>query len=87
MSQATVLRLLRDEGLILASGYQKQRREFAKDRKAAFARNPTGPNQVRQLDFSQYRDHDQRDVADRRVPGRVLEGRAPVPRVPNREPA
>ena len=32
VSQATVLRLLRDEGLLLASEYQKQRREMAKDR-------------------------------------------------------
>lgn len=54
VSQATVLRILRDDGLILASGYQKQRRELAKNRKAAFARNPTGPNQVWQLDFSEF---------------------------------
>lgn len=54
VSQATVLRLLRDDGLILPSEYQKQRRELAKDRKAAFARNPTGPNQVWQLDFSEF---------------------------------
>ncbi|WP_261394007.1 IS3 family transposase [Microbacterium esteraromaticum] len=32
VSQATVLRLLRDGGLILPSEYQKQRRELAKDR-------------------------------------------------------
>ena len=54
VSQATVLRLLRDDGLILPSEYQKQRRELAKDRKAAFAKNPTGPNQVWQLDFSEF---------------------------------
>ena len=54
VSQATVLRLLRDDGLILPSEYQKQRRELAKDRKAAFARTPTGPNQVWQLDFSEF---------------------------------
>lgn len=30
VSQATVLRLLRDDGLILPSEYQKQRRELAK---------------------------------------------------------
>lgn len=54
VSQATQLRLLRDDGLILPSEYQKQRRELAKDRKAALARNPTGPNQVRQLDFSEF---------------------------------
>jgi transposase InsO family protein len=52
--QATVLRLLRDDGLILPSEYQKQRRELAKDRKAAFAVTPTGPNQVWQLGFSEF---------------------------------
>lgn len=54
VSQATVLRTLRDQGLILPAEYQKQRRELAKDRKAAFAKNPTGPNQVWQLDFSEF---------------------------------
>ncbi len=44
VSQATVLWLLRDEGLLLASEYQKQRRELAKDRKATFAKAPHGPN-------------------------------------------
>ncbi|MEY9260074.1 hypothetical protein ABH903_003112 [Brevibacterium epidermidis] len=54
VSQATVLRLLRDDGLILPSEYQKQRRELAKERKAASTKNPTGPNQVWQLDFSEF---------------------------------
>lgn len=54
VSQATVLRLLRDEGLLLASEYQKQRRELAADRRAAFAKTPDGPNQVWQLDFSEF---------------------------------
>ncbi|MDO5678584.1 MAG: hypothetical protein Q4G35_13900, partial [Propionibacteriaceae bacterium] len=54
VSQATVLRLLRDEGLLLASEYQKQRRELAADRRAAFATPSTGPNQVWQLDFSEF---------------------------------
>ena len=54
VSQATVLRLLRDEGLLLASQYQKQRRELAADRRAAFAKMPDGPNQVWQLDFSEF---------------------------------
>lgn len=53
VSQSTVLRPLRDEGLLLALEYQKQRRELAKDRKAAFAKPPHGPNQVWQLDFSE----------------------------------
>mgnify|MGYP002074954591 CR=1 FL=1 len=42
VSQATVLRLLRDEGLLLASEYQKQRRDLAADRRAAFAKTPDG---------------------------------------------
>lgn len=54
VSQATVLRLLRDEGLILPAAYQKERRDLATRRKAAFAAPPTGPNQVWQLDFSDY---------------------------------
>ncbi|WP_367379249.1 transposase, partial [Subtercola boreus] len=54
VSQATVLRLLRDEGLILPADYQRERRKLAERRKAAFATEPTGPNQVWQLDFSDY---------------------------------
>ena len=54
VSQATVLRLLRDEGLILPAQYQRERRQLAQRRKAAFAKEPTGPNQVWQLDFSEY---------------------------------
>lgn len=53
VSQATVLRLLRDEGLILEANYQRERRQLAARRKAAFAVEPTGPNQVWQLDFSE----------------------------------
>lgn len=54
VSQATVLRLLRDEGLLLAVNYQRERRRLAERRKAVFAKEPTGPNQVWQLDFSEY---------------------------------
>lgn len=50
----TVLRLLRDEGLILPAQYQRERRKLAERRKAAFANEPTGPNQVWQLDFSEF---------------------------------
>lgn len=50
VSQATVLRLLRDDGLILPLST----RNLARARKAAFARTPTGPNQVWQLDFSEF---------------------------------
>jgi len=54
VSAATILRLLRDEGLILPARYQRERREVAARRKAAFAKQPTGPNQVWQLDFSEF---------------------------------
>jgi len=54
VSQATVLRLLRDEGLLLPAAYQRERRQLAQRRKAAFATDPTGPNQVWQLDFSEF---------------------------------
>jgi putative transposase len=54
VSQATVLRLLRDEGLLLEANYQRERRQLAARRKAAFATEPTGPNQVWQLDFSDF---------------------------------
>ncbi|MFF3257543.1 transposase [Actinacidiphila glaucinigra] len=54
VSQATVLRLLRDEGLLLEANYQRERRQLAARRKAAFATEPIGPNQVWQLDFSEF---------------------------------
>jgi putative transposase len=54
VSQATVLRLLRGEGLLLEANYQRERRQLAARRKAAFATEPTGPNQVWQLDFSDF---------------------------------
>ncbi|WP_460581601.1 transposase, partial [Humibacter ginsengisoli] len=54
VSQSTVLRALRDEGLLLPAEYQRERRQLAAERKAAFARTPTGPNQVWQLDFSEF---------------------------------
>lgn len=46
--------LLRDEGLILPAAYQRERRQLAACGKAAFAQDPTGPNQVWQLDFSEF---------------------------------
>ena len=44
VSQATILRLLRDEGLILPAHYQRERRQLAERWKAAFATEATGPN-------------------------------------------
>lgn len=54
VSESTILRLLRDEGLLLPAEYQRERRQLAQRRKAAFAVEPTGPNQVWQLDFSEF---------------------------------
>jgi len=54
VGESTVLRLLRDEGLLLEANYQRERRQHAARRKAAFATDPTGPNQVWQLDFSEF---------------------------------
>jgi hypothetical protein len=76
VSQATVLRLLRDEGLLLEVTYQRERRQLAARRKAAFATEPTGPNQVWQLDFSPVRDHRRRHVAAGRLPGLLVKVRA-----------
>ncbi len=54
VSASTVLRVLDTEGLLLKADYQRERRETAKQRKAVFAAPPTGPNQVWQLDFSEF---------------------------------
>jgi transposase InsO family protein len=51
---STVLRILGDENLLLKADYQRERRQLAQQRKAAFAAAPTGPNMVWQLDFSEY---------------------------------
>lgn len=52
-SQSSVLRILREEGLILTAAYQAERRKLAEARKAAFAETPTAANQVWQLDFTE----------------------------------
>lgn len=49
-----MLRLLRDQGLILPAAYQRERRKLAERRKAGFAQEPAAPNQVWQLDFSEF---------------------------------
>lgn len=54
VSQASVLRVLRDEGLLLEANYQRERRQLAARRKAAFAVESTGANQVWQLDFTEF---------------------------------
>jgi transposase InsO family protein len=49
-----VLRLLREEGLLPEANYQRERRRLAARPKAAFAVEPTGPNQVWQLDLTDF---------------------------------
>jgi len=51
---ATVLRALRRTGRVLPVDYQAERRQLAEARRAAFVVPPSGPNQVWQLDFSEY---------------------------------
>jgi putative transposase len=45
---------MRRRGLLLAADYQRERRQLAAARKAAFVNPPTSPNQVLQLDFSEF---------------------------------
>ena len=54
VTASTVLRILDDAGLVLKADYQRQRRDLAKTRKAALMVEPSAPNQVWQLDFSEY---------------------------------
>jgi len=86
VSEATVLRLLRDEDLFLPAHYQRERRKLAVRGKAAFANQPTGPNQVWQLDNSRVRDHHRRHLATRPVPRLWVQVRAPVSRLSDSEP-
>lgn len=51
---STVLRALRRSGRVLPVNYQAQRRQLAQARRAAFVVAPSGPNQVWQLDFSEF---------------------------------
>ena len=52
-SPATVRRALARRGLLQPVGYQRERRELAKARKAAFVSPPTRRNRVWQTDFSE----------------------------------
>ncbi|WP_246195614.1 DDE-type integrase/transposase/recombinase [Halopolyspora algeriensis] len=53
-SVSTVERAMRRRNLLQPVTYQRQRRQLAAARKAAFAEQPTAPHQVWQLDFSEY---------------------------------
>src|SRR4051794_32815395 len=54
VSMSAVQRAMRRRGLLQPIDYTGERREHAKARKAAFSDPPSGPNQLWQLDFSQY---------------------------------
>ena len=51
---STVLRSLKRTGRVLPVDYQAQRRQHARARRAAFVVAPSGPNQVWQLDFTEF---------------------------------
>ena len=51
---STVLRALRRTGRVQPVDYQAERRQLAQARRAAFLVPPSGPNQVWQLDFSEF---------------------------------
>src|SRR5688572_20959754 len=54
LTMSTMLRILRNEGLLLEASYQRERRRLAAERKTAFCEPPTGPNQVWQFDFERH---------------------------------
>jgi transposase InsO family protein len=51
---STVYRALKRAGRVLEVDYQAQRRQHAQARRAAFVVPPSGPNQVWQLDFTEF---------------------------------
>ena len=51
---STVLRALRRSGRVQPVDYQAERRQLAQARRAAFVVPPSGPNQVWQLDFTEF---------------------------------
>ncbi len=51
---STVYRALKRTGRVLEVNYQAERRQHAQARRAAFVVPPSGPNQVWQLDFTEY---------------------------------
>jgi transposase InsO family protein len=51
---STVLRALRQSGRVQPVDYQAERRQLAQARRAAFVVPPSGPNQVWQLDFTEF---------------------------------
>jgi putative transposase len=54
VSNSTALRALKRQGRVLEPDYTRQRRDLAAARRAAFVVPPSGPNQVWQLDFTEF---------------------------------
>ena len=54
VSDSTALRALKRNGRVLSPDYTRERRDLAAARRAAFVVAPWGPNQVWQLDFTEY---------------------------------
>lgn len=54
VSDSTALRALKRNGRVLEPDYTRQRRDLAAARRAAFVVPPSGPNEVWQLDFTEY---------------------------------
>jgi len=86
-SPATTLRIMRRRGLILAADYQRKRCQLAAARRAVFVDPPTGPNQVWQLNIWRVRDGRRRDLADRGLHRLLVEVRAGLAPVADRQSA
>jgi transposase InsO family protein len=54
VSDSTALRALKRNGRVLKPDYTRQRRDLAAARRATFVVPPSGPNQVWQVDFTEY---------------------------------
>lgn len=54
VAYSTALRALKRTGRVLSPDYTRQRRDLAAARRAAFLVPPSGPNQVWQLDFTEF---------------------------------
>jgi putative transposase len=54
VSASTTLRILRTRGMVQPTDYTRGRRQLAAARRAAFLVPPDAPNQVWQLDFSEF---------------------------------
>jgi transposase InsO family protein len=54
VSDSTALRTLKRNGRVLAPDYTRERRDYAAARRAVFVAPPSGPNEVWQMDFTEF---------------------------------